>query len=199
MLVPLIPAFIKLYPEITPELILNDANLDLVGDRIDLALRLSPRMAQDSVRVKWFDYRYVLCASPAYIARHTAVVEPSDLEKHRCVLFGHPNSQSTWNIREGAGATLAIVVVPAAVASNGLAQKALVLAGMGPALIPMWLAEPELASGALVQLMPGYTATPGDFEGAAWLLYPHRGFLPAKTRAIVSFLQENVAKEWTNG
>lgn len=195
-LVPLIPTFVRLYPEITPELILNDANLDLVGDRIDLALRLSPRMAQDSVRVKWFDARYVLCASRPYIERHSAIVDPSDLEKHRYVLFGHPNPQSTWNIRHAVGQTSAIIAAPAAVASNGLAQKALVLSGMGPALMPMWLAAPELALGTLVQLMSAYTLTPGEFEGAAWLLYPHRGFLPAKTRAIVSFLQENVSDEW---
>jgi DNA-binding transcriptional LysR family regulator len=196
-LVPLIPEFARRHPEITLELILNDANLDMVADRIDLALRLSPRMAQDLVRVKWFDATYRVCASPAYLENHPAIERPEDLGRHPCVLFGHPHPQSTWNVRNAAGATQGITVPTAMVASNGLAQKALALAGMGPALMPIWLAAPEIASGALKQILPGYAVTPSDFEGAAWLLYPHRSFLPAKTRAIVNFLLDHVAKEWT--
>lgn len=198
-LVPLMPEFARLYPDIMLELIFDDANLDIVADRVDLALRLSPRMGQDLVRVKWFDATYTICASPAYVETHQAIERLEDLVHHRCVLFGHEHPQSTWHLRNDAGVTQSMTVPIAMVASNGLAQKALTLAGVGPALMPIWLSGPEIASGALMQILPGYAVTPNDFEGAAWLLYPHRSFLPAKTRAIVNFLQARVAKEWCTG
>ncbi|MEQ5837880.1 LysR substrate-binding domain-containing protein [Paraburkholderia acidicola] len=196
-LVPLMPEFARLYPQIQLELIFTDANLDMVSDRIDLALRLSPRMGQDLVRVKWFDASYKVCASPDYLSRHGVIQQPGDLSNHRCVLFGHPHPQSSWFVRDAAGTTHTIPVPAAMIASNGLAQRELTLAGIGPALMPTWLSALHVASGQLVDVLPGYTVTPGDFEGAAWLLYPNRSFLPAKTRAILSFLMSRNS-EWTS-
>ncbi|MFM0154968.1 LysR family transcriptional regulator [Paraburkholderia sediminicola] len=195
-LVPLMPEFASLYPDILMELIFTDANLDMVSDRIDLALRLSPRMAQDMVRVKWFNASYKLCASPGYLIRHGAIRKPSDLIDHRCVLFGHPHPQSNWLVHCSSGAIENVSVPAAMTASNGLAQRELALAGVGPALMPTWLSASNIASGQLVDILPDYTITPGDFEGAAWLLYPSRTFLPAKTRAIVDFLLSRTQPQW---
>jgi DNA-binding transcriptional LysR family regulator len=195
-LVSLMPEFARLYPEIQLELIFTDANLDMVSDRIDLALRLSPRVAQDMVRVKWFDASYKVCASPEYLSRHSPIKEPSDLSHHRCVLFGHPHAQSGWLVHSPSGAVENVSVPAAMIASNGLAQRELALAGVGPALMPTWLSASQIASRQLVDIFPEYTITPGDFEGAAWLLYPSRTFLPAKTRAILDFLLSRTKPEW---
>ena len=194
---PLLPTFAALYPDIQLELIFTDTNLDMVADRIDLALRLSPRMAQDIVRAKWFDASYKVCASPAYIKRHAPVTRPEDLSRHRCILFGYPHPQSSWLVREPTGDVRTISVSSAITASNGLAQRELAVAGIGPALMPNWLSASHRSAGELIDILPGYAVTPGDFEGAAWLLYPNRTFLPARTRALIDFLSRHVRPEWT--
>jgi DNA-binding transcriptional LysR family regulator len=62
------------------------------------------------------------------------------------------------------------------IASNGLAQRELALAGVGPALMPTWLSGSQIASRQLVDIVPEYTITLGDFDGVAW-----RGcFIPAE-------------------
>jgi DNA-binding transcriptional LysR family regulator len=196
-LVPLLPEFLESYPDIQLELILADANLDIVAERIDLALRLSPRMDRDFVRVKWFDSAYKVCASPQYLAQHEAIRAPADLGKHLCVVFGLPNPQADWLLRDGAGHVVHVSAKPRICVTNGLAQRELALAGMGPALLPAWLAAADLAAGALVDVLPDYEATPNDFDGAAWLLYPNRTLLPAKTRALLDFLKSRARPEWS--
>jgi DNA-binding transcriptional LysR family regulator len=187
-LVPLVPAFSRAYPEVELELFLTDTNLDLISERIDIALRLSPHMAQDMIRVKWFNSSYVVCASPTYLKQQKPLREIADLQEHRFVLFGLPNPQANWVVRAVAGDIQHVAVSAAVVASNGLAQRDLVLSGIGPALMPIWLASSGLEDGSLVQVLPDLAITPNHFEGAAWILYPNRSFLPAKTRAMVDFL-----------
>jgi DNA-binding transcriptional LysR family regulator len=196
-LVPLLPEFLAAWPNIQLELILADANLDIVAERIDLALRLSPRMDRNFVRVKWFDSAYKVCASPHYIARHDAIRSPADLSQHLCVLFGLPNPQADWLIHDSAGTIAHVNVKPRVCVSNGLAQRELVLAGTGPALLPAWLVAADLAAGRLVDLLPDHAAAPSDFDGAAWLLYPNRTLLPAKTRALIEFLKSRAKPEWS--
>lgn len=196
-LVPLLPEFLALHPNIQVDLILADANLDIVAERIDLALRLSPRMDKSFVRVKWFDSAYKVCASPQYLGSHEAIRAAADLTRHRCVLFGLPNPQSDWLIRDGAGKVEHVNVKPRVCVSNGLAQRELALAGTGPALLPGWLIAADVAAGRLVDLLPNRTATPSDFDGAAWMLYPNRTLLPAKTRALVDFLKSRAQPEWS--
>lgn len=197
-LVPLLPEFLESWPNIQLELILADANLDIVAERIDLALRLSPRMDRNFVRVKWFDSAYKVCASPHYLASHGPIRSPADLSHHPCVLFGLPNPQADWLLRDSAGNVVHVSIKPRVCVSNGLAQRELALAGTGPALLPAWLAAADLAAGRLVDLLPDHTATPSDFDGAAWLLYPNRTLLPAKTRALVDFLKSRARPEWSH-
>jgi DNA-binding transcriptional LysR family regulator len=112
---------------------------------------------------------------------------PSEQTLHPC-----PQPQSVWQINEKIGCDQKAGIIPAIVASNGLAQLSLVVAGVGPALMPRWLAEPALRSGSLVQLLSNYTINPLGFTGTAWLLYPNRSFLPAKTRIFIDFLKRQI-------
>jgi DNA-binding transcriptional LysR family regulator len=194
--VPLLPKFLARYPEIRLELLLADANVDMVAERIDLAVRLSSRMGSDLVRVKWFDARYRICVAPDYERRNGAINSLDDLRSHRCVLFGLPNTQSEWRVTDPAGHVEQVAAKPIATVSNGLAQRQLAIAGVGPALMPAWLVGDDIAAGRLVEVLPDHEVVPADFDGAAWLLYPSRAFLPAKTRAMVDFLLENAKPGW---
>jgi DNA-binding transcriptional LysR family regulator len=67
------------------------------------------------------------------------------------------------------------------------------IAGLGPALLPSWLVDLEIAAGRLVNLFPGYAVTATTFGTAAWLIYPSRTYLPNKVRVTIDFLRSRIA------
>jgi DNA-binding transcriptional LysR family regulator len=191
-LVPLLPEFRARYPEVKLELLLTDARLDLVAERVDLAIRLGSRMDTGLVGAKLFDIRYRVCASPAYVEKHGALTEPNDLRKHRCLLSTAPYARPGWLFRDRHGTVQEVQVDGDVVVSNGLTLRACALAGMGPALFTSWLVDGEIAQGRLVDLLPDFQVTPVDYDNAAWLLYPSRAYLPNKVRVMIDFLKQRL-------
>ena len=195
MIVPLLPAFRAAYPEVKLELLLTDANLDLVSAGVDLAVRLAARIEGDVIATRLMTTRYRVCASPDYLAREAAPRRPQDLEQHRCVLFTLPAFRTAWRFRpgrrEGKGAETEITVpIDGDIAlSSALSLRSTVLQGAGPALLADWLIQTDLAARRLVDLFPEHEVTATDFDTAAWLLYPSRSYLPQKVRVTIDFLK----------
>jgi DNA-binding transcriptional LysR family regulator len=107
--------------------------------------------------------------------------------------------RSTWRLRDRAGQVATVEVKPRCIVSNALALRACTLLGLGPALVPRWIAGADLAAGHLVQLFPGHAATPTDFDSsAAWLLLPSRRYVPLKVRTFVDW-QTDAFREGTPG
>lgn len=73
--------------------------------------------------------------------------------------------------------------------SNALAMREAAIAGLGPSLLADWLVDEDLAAGRLVDLFPEFHATATSFDTAAFLVYPHRAFLPNKVRVMIDFLR----------
>jgi DNA-binding transcriptional LysR family regulator len=191
-LVPLIPDFRESYPEIRVELLLTDAKLDLVSERIDLAIRLGPQIDGDAIGTKLFDTRYRVCASPRYLDRAPPAAVPADLAAHRCLLFSLPDFRFRWRFRrDGEGETI-VPIAGDVVISSVLALRDCALAGLGPVLLADWLIDDDLRAGRLVDLFPDYAVTATEFETAAWLLYPSRTYLPNKVRVTIDFLKRRL-------
>ncbi len=192
-LVPLLPEFRARFPRLTLELLLTDANLDLVADRIDLAIRLAPSYGGDLIGTKLFQTRYRVFASRAYVEREGAPATPRDLSTRSCVLFGLPEFRSRWLFRRGTE-TVKVAVRGDLIISNALALRAALLDGLGPALLADWLLREDLAAGRVVDLFPDYEVTATTFDTAAWLLYPTRAYVPRKVRVTIDFLREQLAQ-----
>jgi DNA-binding transcriptional LysR family regulator len=191
-LVPLLPKFRTGFPELQLELILSDDNLDLVGESIDLAIRLGPSLSGDVVGAKLFDTRYRVCASAAYLAKSPRVKKPADLSAVACLLFTLPEFRSRWLFRNSHGVISEVPVAGNIVISNALALRECALAGLGPALLPNWLIDHDIANRRLTDLFPGYHATATTFDTAAFVLYPNRAFLPNKVRLTIDFLRRHM-------
>jgi DNA-binding transcriptional LysR family regulator len=185
----LLPAFRAQFPRLKLELLLSDTNLDLVGERVDLAVRLGPNFDSSLVGVKLCDTRYRVCASRGYLKNCKPLRQPQDLAAHRCLLFALPEFRTRWLFRDKRGEVTQVAVDGDLVVSNALALRDCALAGMGPCLLANWLIDEDLAAGRLVDLFPAYRVTATDFETAAWLLYPSRTYLPNKVRATIDFLK----------
>lgn len=188
-LLPLVPEFRKKYPGISLDLVLSDQNLDLVEENIDLAIRLAPRITGDVICAKLFDVRYRVVASPDYIARSPALTKPDDLRKHECLMFALPDFQNAWSFRNSETPLFEVPVHGAITMSNALGLRELMLTGLGPALLPDWLVDEDIAIGDAVGVFFDFEVTATTFDTAAWLVYPSRKLLPSKVRVAADFLR----------
>lgn len=188
-IVPRLAAFRTAYPEVAVEGVFSDTNIDLVADRIDLAIRLAPEVAGDYVVSKLMDTRYRVVASPDYIATAPPLMHPEDLAKHCAVLFPFRDFRSRWLFRAANGELIDQPVEGDIVLSPAGAIRDAALSGLGPALLPDWLLQADLEAGRLVTCIAGWDVTATTFDTAAWLVYPSRSFVPGKVRAMIKFLR----------
>jgi len=193
-LVPLLPAFRKKIPDLQLELILTDSNLDLVGEAVDLAIRLGPGLSGDLIGSKLFDTSYRVCASPAYLKRVPGLRKPADLSVVASLLFTYPDFRSRWLFRNSRNVVTEVPVRGDILISNALALRECALADLGPALLPNWLIDEDIAKRRLVHLFPTYDATATTFDTAAFVLYPNRAFLPTKVRLTIDFLRQQLLR-----
>ena len=202
-IVPVLREFKMLHPTLTIDLVLTDLVLDLVGENIDLAVRLSAGNDYRFIGSKLMNARYLVCASPAYLAESEAITHPSDLSKHECVVFSLPGYRNRWHARKAgshanmkAGKTgqrpqkvMDINIHGGTMISTALGIHRAALDGLGPALLPDWLAHEALVSGNLIHLFPDYDITASDFQTAVWLIYASRKYQPLKVRVLMDFLK----------
>lgn len=175
------------YPDVSLDLILDNEMRDLIGDGIDLALRVSRDPAPSLVVRPLFTVRFVLVAAPAWIRRHGLPQTPEDASAHVAVLPSYTDVGRITCTRGGETATLALT---SALQSNStLMLRELLLAGSGIGYLPYWLAQDDLAAGRLVQLLPEWELHRVTLHAA----YPDRRHLSAKVRSFIDFLVEKAA------
>jgi DNA-binding transcriptional LysR family regulator len=191
-LLPLLPAFRKFYPDLKLDLVFTDANVDLVAERIDLAIRLAPAVEGDLIATKLVDTHYRIVASQSYRQSASPLTKPSDLANHKCLLFPFRAFRNNWFFRDGRGRIEEIPIQSDITISNALGLREAAIAGLGPTLLPDWLVGNDIKEGRLIDLFPGHEVTATTFETAAWLIYPSRVYLPNKVRVMIDFLKENL-------
>jgi DNA-binding transcriptional LysR family regulator len=191
LLVPLLPRFRAALPRLQIELVLTDNNVDLVAERIDIAIRLAPSFRADVIGVKLFPTRYHVVASPDYVARHGPINHPEELGDRQCLLFALPEFRTRWLFGPD-DPPAEIAVAGSVISSNAAALRSAAKLGLGPALLADWLVGPDLVDGSLIDLLPRHRPTPSTFDTAAWLLYPSRDHMPRRTRAAIDFFREHL-------
>jgi DNA-binding transcriptional LysR family regulator len=192
VLAPILPEFRALYPDLTLELLLMDSHVDLIKEKIDIAVRFGQRPEGDFISHKLVSRRFYVCASPTYLKTIAYPKGPSDLSKLDCLLFSMPGYCSTWKFRDTHNSTFDVPVTGHLLISHGLTMTACAVAGLGPALLPDWLCQDEIRSGQLVNMFQNYECTATEFDSAAWLVYQNCSYLPAKTRVFVDFLKSKI-------
>jgi DNA-binding transcriptional LysR family regulator len=156
-ILPALLEFRRRYPAIRLHVAMNDANVDLVQQGIELAVRAGPLADSALVARRLVSEPTMLCASPAYLRRNHPLVSVADLEKHRWVLY--PPSQRMLGVRAG-GQDVQIAVRGDVVTDSAAARLAFVLAGEGVARLPAYDAAALIASGDLVHVLPEAETAP---------------------------------------
>jgi DNA-binding transcriptional LysR family regulator len=191
--VPLLPDFRSMYPDLTVDLLLTDTMVDLFTERIDLAIRLGLLADSTLIAQQLMQTRYFVCASPQYLQQWGHPKLPGDIEDHNCLLFPLAGFRTQWRFRDQHQAEAEVVVRGHTVISNAIALQHCAIAGMGLALLPNWLIGDDLRNGMLIDVFPSYQVTATEFGTAAWLVYPSRAYIPLKVRVFIDFLKQAIS------
>ncbi|MBC9176609.1 LysR family transcriptional regulator [Pseudoroseomonas ludipueritiae] len=100
---PVLEAFLEAHPEVRARALLLNRMVDMVGEGIDVAVRLAHLQDSGLVAVRLGEVRQVICASPAYLARHGLPREPTELAGHRCIGVNPDGNRELWTFRQKAG------------------------------------------------------------------------------------------------
>lgn len=188
-IVPLLGRFTAQHPGLQVACVFTDANVDLVADRIDLAIRLAPEIEGDLVAAKLMETRYAVVASPGYLASHEPLSVPADLARHRCLLFPLKPYRTRWLFKDAAGDVETIPIAGDITLSPAGALLDAAIEGLGPTLLPDWLTRDAIREGRLVDVFPHHRAAATTFDTGAWLVYPTRSYLPNNVRVMMDFLK----------
>ncbi|WP_395027207.1 LysR family transcriptional regulator [Comamonas odontotermitis] len=190
-ILPLLPEFVKTYPEITISYDVNSSLSDLLAEKLDLVVRLGSLPDSNFRSRKLSGYDIVLVASAEFLKIHP-IDQPLDLNTVPWIANSNLPTPVSWTLRpmqSSADASKAVQKVAihgvAAHASNSsTAIRAMALSSMGVAVLPAWMVADDLASGALTQILPPY-ALPRQ---AISVVYPNNPHVPHKTRVFIDFL-----------
>lgn len=183
---PLLPRLIERYPELDCELILTNELVDLAADRIDLALRFCRTPPEDVVARRIFTMETVICASPAYLARHGTPESPRDLVDHQCFSFLLADRRA-WPLLDAQGNETAMPVRGRIQFNDVGCILDAALAGYGLAILPAYLCCRELAEGRLVRVLADYHPRI-DYGRDLYACYmPSRARLP-KVKVVIDEL-----------
>src|SRR5687768_1088994 len=183
---PLIPRFAERYPQIQLALSLSDRTINLIEEGFDLAVRIAHLEDSSLTARKLAPNRRVVCASPAYLARHGAPRTPDELARHNCLTT--TDFAMNWDYKGPDGKPGSVRVTGRYACDSWEVLREWARAGLGIALKSTWDVHRLLAEGSLVEVCPGYTF---HSDVAIYAVYPSRRFLPAKTRVFIEFLAES--------
>ena len=176
--------FMRRYPELTLELILNDRFIDPLEEGVDITVRIGALVDSSLIARRLAPARLALVAAPGYIAEHGAPSSPDDLSHHACLTYGHLTGTPRWTLQAAGGGTLSVPIVSRLCSNNGDVLREAALAGLGITSLPTFLVGPDIAAGNLAIVLP-------DTQPAAlgiYALYAPNRYLAAKTRLFIDFL-----------
>lgn len=194
---PLLSRFCAEHPEVEGWLELTNFPLNLSDHGFDIGILIGEPPESRLVARRILANRRVLCASPDYIAQALPIHVPADLQQHECLVIRENDSDfPLWRFEPSGqpsqltSGQVSSVKVSGRLASNdGEVITRLALDGHGVMLRSWWDVNEHLASGALVELLPGWQGVRADF----YAVFEQRRHVPARLRAFIDYVQREMA------
>ena len=191
---PYMREFLETHRELQVELTVTDHYVDLIEEGADLAIRIGGPSQSSYIVRKLAAIDRVVCASPEYFARHGRPRRPDDLADHNCIVYRSQPGEVVWELI-GEDGTFAVPVSGNFASNNAGAIAAAMEAGIGVALLPVWLVGREVQQGMAEIVLRDYHAHPTGFADEVYAVFPHARNLSAKVRACVDFLARKFRAE----
>jgi DNA-binding transcriptional LysR family regulator len=176
--------FIKNYPDLNVEMILQSSHADLIDDGIDIAIYLGDLDDTSMVARKLASSSMIVCASPEYLDKYGTPQTPEDLMNHSCLVNWASAPQDKWKFKTPTGFTT--INVSGRMQSNvAEANRVAALNGLGLVVLATYVVRRDIEKGKLKTVLEDYALPPLDIHA----VYPHRKYLSAKVRCFLDFLQ----------
>ncbi|MGH6625976.1 MAG: LysR family transcriptional regulator [Burkholderiaceae bacterium] len=187
---PLISSFVKRHPEVQVQLQLSVNPPPLSEDSFDVCLRFGEPPDARVIARKLAPNRRLLCAAPAYLAKHGTPKVPNDLTRHNCIgIRQGDEAYGIWRLSSGKR-TEVVKVRGNLSTSDGEIAVNWALDGHGIVMRAEWDIARYLRSGRLRQVLEHYQTPPADIHA----VYPQRHQVSARVRAFVDFLASHFEK-----
>jgi DNA-binding transcriptional LysR family regulator len=191
-IVPLLPDFLRQYPQVRIELNLSDRLSSLATEGFDLAIRHTAHPPDTHVAVQLCATRSVLVATKAYLRRAGTPLQPQDLGAHNCLHYPRPQERPAWAFepqgRTGTRDRITVQVSGSLAANNSEALRDAALAGLGITLLPDFSAQAALQAGKLVEVLPGWVPV-GSFADRIVAIRPYAAHVPRAVSLFVDYLR----------
>lgn len=186
---PMLAGFTERYPLVRVDLQLTDSQDDMVGEGVDLALRVGDDLKRSLIARRIGEVKLGIFASPKYLKRHGVPQRPSELSRHHCLTYGGTGKNPAWRLRHRltgeqgewpARGTLHT--------NNGDALAAAAVCGSGLVLLPRYMVDGAVSRGDLQAVMTDWQAPPLGL----YLAYASRRNQPVRIRRLIEHLAEKV-------
>jgi DNA-binding transcriptional LysR family regulator len=185
VIVPLVAELIAGNPALRVDLSLSDGVTDITSAGLDVAIRVAPMKPSDMIATRLGDNPYILCASPAYIARFGAPATICELSGHRCIKL---HAMDSWPFKRGSD--LERVRTDGPLSANTVdAVRAACIVGVGIAMMTYWDVHEQIERGELIRISLS-DAEPNEL--GIWAVFPTRRQLPMRVRALIDALRERL-------
>ena len=178
--------FMQLYPKIRVHLVLDDRFIDPVSEGFDMTIRVAKKHDLPSlIEHEIVEAKRLLVASPGYLRSQGTPADIQELGRRACLHYGNLASGNTWLLENADGQQHSIRVNGVLCCNNAEVLREAAVAGLGIALLPTFIAGPELQAGRLVAVLPEYQPPRITLS----LLYPPNRHLAARVSVFVKFMQ----------
>jgi DNA-binding transcriptional LysR family regulator len=178
-ILPRLKRFLDRYPDIKIDLSMSDHFVDLVGEGIDLVIRIGKFQDQNSISQPLGTFRFVAVASAAYLEKFGEPQVPADLLQHNCIVYTRQSTGNEWHFRG-----TAVTVNGNLQVNNTMALCDAVLADIGIGTAPIWSFSEAIQNGTVKVVLAEYEPEPIPMQ----IVYRRGRFQPAKVKCFIDFL-----------
>ena len=191
LIAPVVVQFLASYPEVKVDLRLGEANVDLIEEGFDVALRMTPPPDSSLIVRKLATWRHVLCCSHGYLEKHGRPEQLAELAGHNCIRHVMYPFGDDWQFMDRKGTPASTRVAGRLVTNSAETLRIAALQGVGICLAAGFLVHDDLEAGRLVRLLPEYRPV----ELSMNAVYPHRHHLSAKVRTFIDMLVNHSSEQ----
>lgn len=188
-IVPLLPSFRRIYPDIHLRVLFADSRLPRLDDAVDLRVRVGESSEAEYVSKPLLSTRAIVVGAPSYLAHAGTPPSPDALARHTCVHYMHPTTLAAypWYFRRG-GAVFSRVYETPLMLSFPEAMRDAAIAGLGLVQGPDFLFSEAIARGRLTQVLEEYAAA----GPTICIVWRHNRYLPQRVRVFIDWMCEAV-------
>jgi len=177
-----LPDYVRENPHVSVDLTLSNRVVDLIDEGYDVVFRVGELADSGLIARALASYRLVLCAAPAYLARHSPIHTPFDLQAHDCLGFARAKLETHWTF-DGPDGRTTVAVTGSLMSDHSDPLFWAGVAGLGIALLPSEVADSALKDGRLIEVLPDFRPPTHPMH----LLYGSDRRLTPKLRSFIDF------------